>query len=44
MTMEDWINLLDKYLQLDGRELLKNARKISHEIAYNKALTEFEKY
>ena len=44
MTMEDWSNLLDKYLQLDGRVLLKDAGKISHEIACDKALTEFEKY
>ncbi len=44
MTMEDWSNLLDKYLQLDSRMLLKDAGKISHEIACNKALTEFEKY
>ena len=44
MTMEDWSNLLDKYLLLDNRDLLKNAGTISHEIARDKALTEFEKY
>ena len=44
MTMEDWKNLLDKYLLLDNRDILKDAGKISHEIACDKALTEFEKY
>ena len=44
MTMEDWVNLIDKYLLLDDRDILKNAGKISHEIACDKALTEFEKY
>lgn len=44
MTMEDWSSLLNKYLLLDNRDILKNAGKISHEIACDKALTEFEKY
>ena len=44
MTMEDWVNLIDKYLLLDDRDILKDAGKISHEIACDKALTEFEKY
>ena len=44
MTMEDWVNLIDKYLLLDDRDILKDAGKISHEIVCDKALTEFEKY
>lgn len=44
MTMNDWSSLLDKYLLLDNRDILKDAGKISHEIACDKALTEFEKY
>jgi hypothetical protein len=44
MSMEDWSSLLDKYLLLDNRDILKDAGKISHEIACDKALTEFEKY
>jgi hypothetical protein len=44
MSMEDWSKLLDKYLLLDDRDILKDAGKISHEIACDKALTEFEKY
>ena len=44
MTMEDWSKRIDKYLLSDDRDILKNAGKISHEIACDKALTEFEKY
>ena len=44
MTMEDWANRIDKYLLADDRDVLKDAGKISHEIAEEKALTEFEKY
>lgn len=44
MTMEDWVNRIDKYLLADDRDVLKDAGKISHEIAEEKALTEFEKY
>lgn len=44
MTMEDWSNRIDKYLLSDDRDILKDAGKISHEIASDKALTEFEKY
>ncbi len=44
MSMEDWVSLIDKYLLLDNRDILKYAGKISHEIACDKALTEFEKY
>ncbi len=44
MTMEDWANRIDKYLLADDRDILKDAGKISHEIAEEKALIEFEKY
>lgn len=44
MTMEDWANRIDKYLLSDDRDILKDAGKISMEIAKDKALTEFEKY
>ena len=44
MTMEDWATRIDKYLLADDRDILKDAGKISHEIAFDKALTEFEKY
>lgn len=44
MTMEDWSTRLDKFLLADDLDLLKDAGKISREIACDKALTEFEKY
>ena len=44
MTMEDWAMRIDKYLLSDDRDVLKDAGKISHEIACDKALSEFEKY
>lgn len=44
MTMEDWSNRIDIYLQADDLEVLKNAGKITTEIAKSKAETEFEKY
>ena len=44
MTMEDWSMRIDKFLLADDLDILKDAGKISHEIACDKALTEFEKY
>lgn len=44
MYMADWINKLDDILQLNGRELLTHAGKISHEMALQKSNQEFEKY
>ena len=44
MTMEDWATRIDKYLLADDLDILEDAGKISHEIACDKALTEFEKY
>lgn len=44
MYMKDWINRLDSLLQLNGRELLTHAGKISHELALKKSGEEFEKY
>lgn len=44
MTMEDWSTRIDKYLLADDLDVLKDAGKISHEIAIDKALSEFEKY
>jgi hypothetical protein len=44
MYMKDWIARLDSLLQLNGRELLSHAGKISHEIALKKSEAEFEKY
>ena len=44
MYMRDWIARLDIILQLNGRELLTHAGKISHEMAVKKSSNEFEKY
>ncbi|MBK7888684.1 MAG: virulence RhuM family protein [Bacteroidetes bacterium] len=44
MYMADWISRLDSILQLNGRELLSHAGKISHEMALEKSGTEFEKF
>ncbi|MCX6269907.1 MAG: virulence RhuM family protein [Bacteroidetes bacterium] len=44
MYMADWIAKLDDILQLNGRELLTHAGKISHEMALDKSYNEFEKY
>ena len=44
MTMEDWATRIDKFLLADDRDIFKDAGKISHEIARDKALTEFDKY
>ncbi len=44
MYMKDWIARLDGILQLNGRELLTHAGKISHDRALKKSANEFEKY
>jgi hypothetical protein len=44
MYMKDWIQRLDSILQLNGRELLAHAGKVSHEKALQKSELEFEKY
>lgn len=44
MYMKDWISRLDSILQLNGRELLTHAGKISHDMALQKSEKEYEKY
>jgi len=44
ISMEDWAQRLDGFLEFNGNELLKDARKVSHEQAKLHAETEFEKY
>lgn len=44
MYMKDWIDRLDSILQLNGRELLTHAGKISHEMALKKSGDEFGKH
>ena len=44
MTMKDWAEHLDKILTMSGEKLLLGAGSISHEIAIEKATTEYKKY
>ena len=44
MTMKDWVNKLDAFLQFNKEEILKNAGKVSASIAKVFAESEFEKY
>ena len=44
MYMKDWIQRLDSILQLNGRELLNHAGKISHQQAILKSSKEYEKF
>jgi hypothetical protein len=44
MYMKDWIQRLDIILQLNGRELLNHAGKVSHEMALKRSTEEYEKY
>jgi hypothetical protein len=44
MSMKDWIEKLDAFLQFNDYKVLKDAGKMSHEIALRLAENEFEKY
>lgn len=44
MYMKDWIQRLDAIIQLNGRELLTHAGKISHQMALEKSTLEYDKY
>lgn len=44
MTMQDWANRIDKFLDADDRPLLSDAGRISAEQAKEYAESEFEKY
>ena len=44
MYMKDWTERLDTILQLNGRELLTHAGKISHNMALEKSGEEYEKF
>ncbi len=43
-NMRDWIQRLDSIVQLNGRELLTHAGKISHQQALDKSSEEYTKY
>jgi hypothetical protein len=44
MYMKDWIQRLDAILQMNGRELLAHAGKVTHELALKKTEEEYRKY
>jgi len=44
MYMKDWISRLDIIVQLNGKELLTHAGKISHKMALKKSSEELKKY
>lgn len=44
MSMQDWAERLDGFLEFNGREILIGAGKVTHEQARLHAETEFEKY
>lgn len=44
MTMRDWVNKLDDFLHMSDSEVLQNAGKVSHEMAVEKANSEYQKY
>ncbi len=44
MYMKDWISRLDIIVQLNGKDLLTHAGKISHQMALEKSSEEYKKY
>jgi len=44
MYMKDWITKLNGFLTLNDREILAHAGRISHELAKEKAETEYKRY
>lgn len=44
MTMKDWLEYLERYINMADYEMLQGAGSITHEQAEEKALTEYEKF
>ena len=44
MYMKDWIDQLNIFLTMTGNEILEHSGTISHEIALEKAHSEYNKY
>ena len=44
MTMKDWVEKLNAFLQFNGKEILHNAGKISASIAKKLAYKEYDKF
>ena len=44
MTMNDWVEKLDVFLQFNGQDILHDAGKISHKVAQELAYKEYDKF
>ena len=44
MTMKDWVEKLNAFLQFNGKEILHNAGKISASVAQELAYKEYDKF
>ncbi|MDP4010199.1 MAG: virulence RhuM family protein [Candidatus Shapirobacteria bacterium] len=44
MYMDDWINKLNAFLQINNKDILKDAGKVSHELAIEIAEKNFDEY
>lgn len=44
MTMAEWYDLLQRYMNLNNRPVLPDAGRVTHEQAVEKALTEYDKF
>ncbi len=44
MTMKDWVEKLNSFLKFSEHDILTNVGKVSHEVAEELALEEYEKY
>lgn len=44
MTMNDWVKKLDGFLQLNDRDILNHAGKVSHQMAKQLAEQEYDKF
>ena len=44
MTMAEWYDLLQRYMNLNNRPVLPDAGRVTHEQAVKKALTEYDKF
>lgn len=44
MTMRDWLEITDEFLKYNRQKILKDAGKISHVVAIEKAQSEYEKF
>lgn len=44
MTMQDWVNKLDAFLQFNEYEILQDTRRVSHEVAAKLAEKEYAKF